>query len=359
MMRILAALGDMHIVWRNPTMLIAGAIISAALIGIWIAYLVILRRIGGGARIAEFDSHAYDVRRVMQCIGALAFLTGIIMGFLAAAEPLRKTKVPLNIYEGACHGIALDASFSMAAPVERNSKETRLGLAIRTIEALVEGFPEGDRFTFMVFAGTPHIFRPIWTADRERIFLPKLRSINKSYLAVYGRDGSNIPAAIGAWLKVLRGEIPCQPFIFVFTDGEPEGDEKELDQGLVNSLESFSQLKNKVTIFMVAIGDYREELRIPEYDLNGEFAGFAVNKKGKFVFSKPNLAYLQEIASRFRARLLFADKGDDLKKKVSSEVEQVRKIAAVEYKESYVPVSQVFTLLFLFFVVGSIVILTL
>lgn len=340
-------------------MLIIGAIASLMLLGVWIAYLMVSRRMRDIAKIAELDAYAHGIRWYGEWIGSFCCVLAVAAGFLAAAGPERKTKVPFNIYEGACHGIALDASFSMKAPVEKRSKETRLGRAVKSIEELVNEFPEGDRLAFMAFAATPHIFPLMWTSDRERIFFPQLRGINESYVAIYGREGSNIPAAIGAWLKALPVQILCQPFIFIFTDGEPEGEKDKLDQSLMDSLTVFSQLKSAISIFIVAVGDHREPLRIPEYDVNGGFAGSAVNAEGKFVFSRPDLGYLEEVASRFRARVVFADKGEDLKQKVASAVEQVRKVAAVDYKESFVPVAWVCTLLFLFFLMAAIVMLTL
>ncbi|MDP3778613.1 MAG: VWA domain-containing protein [bacterium] len=260
----------------------------------------------------------------------------VLFGMLGRADPQRKVLVPDVQYAGACVGIGVDASFSMLAPERYGSKKTRLERALEEIETLTESFPSGDRLSLMAFAGTPEIFSPRWTNDR-RVFFTSLRHINESYVALYGRTGSDIPSAIGNWFKALPEGDSCQVFLVLFTDGEPEGEESALAQQMISSLEIFSQSDRRVITFLVAIGEDREPLRIREYDPAGNFTGFAVKEDGSYIFSRPDIAYLSDIAVRFQGKLIYTEAhGDEnLQHKISSSIAEARKIAAMRSKAVY------------------------
>ena len=177
--------------------------------------------------------------------------------------------------------------------------------------------------------------QPAWTTDRDRIFFTQLSTVNESYISVYGRTGSDIPSVIGKWYKVFPND-PCQGFILVFTDGEPEGDAKELDQQLLSSVEIFAAARQPLTTFLIAVGDDREAMRIPEHDNEGNFVGFAAEENGDYIFSRPNIGYLEDIAGRFRAKLIFRyDRGENLMPRVAEAIRDARKVAAVHKKERY------------------------
>ena len=109
------------------------------------------------------------------------------------------------------------------------------------------------------------------------------------------------------------------------------------------SLELFMQSKDRVVIFIIAVGDHREQMRIPEYDAQGNFIGFAANDDGKYIFSKPSLSYLDDMATRFRAKLIFTqDSSETLKEKIASSVAEARSIAAVHKKEVYQSIARPF-----------------
>ncbi|MDP3770062.1 MAG: vWA domain-containing protein [Candidatus Sungbacteria bacterium] len=336
------------IAWMHYGVLVPGIILALAIFLWAIIFLLVYRNAFVSLHTPELSVRYHKPMRGIKwgmpvCASALVGL-----GVIAIAGPERKSFVPYPEYQGACVGISLDTSFSMEAPEKKGMKNTRLARAKHEIETLVNSFPEGDRLALMAFAGSARVFRPAWTTDRERVFFVQLNSINESYVAMYGRTGSNIPRAIGEWFNAFPKDAPCQRFILVFTDGEPEGDPGELEEQLMASLELFAQSKERVTTFIIAIGNHREQMRIPEYDAQGQFAGFAANDDGQYIFSRPNLAYLDDIATRFRAKLIFtASSGTALQEEIASSVMSARSVAAVHKKEIYQSIARPFILAYI------------
>ena len=277
------------------------------------------------------EKRAFGTRCALSASAGLVILCGL----LGAADPEYPVLVPDAQYVGACVGIGVDASYSMLAPERRGSKKTRLLRALEEIKALVSGFPAGDRLSLMAFAGTPEVFSPQWTNDR-RLFFLQLGHINEAYVSVHGRSGSNISSAIGKWFTVLPPQDSCQIVLVMFTDGEPEGEEADLAQQLVSSLEMFSKSSRRVAVFLVAIGSDAEPLRIPEYDLAGHFKGFAAKKNGSYIFTRPSIFYLKDMAVRFHGKLVFAERPDEnVEQKISSSITDARRIAAIHSKITY------------------------
>ncbi len=323
------------IVWTHPTLAWVG-VVASVIMGIAAWWFV-----GRYQRyIVTEDSHglgstdARDFSKTRAAIRASVSLV-VLSGILGIADPERKVLVADVQYTGACVGIGVDASFSMLANERYGSKKTRLTRALEEVEKLTESFPSGDRLSLMAFAGTPEIFSPRWTNDR-RVFFTQLHHLNESYVSIYGRTGSDIPSAMGKWFVALPEGDSCQVFLVLFTDGEPEGEESALAQQLVSSLEIFSKLDRRVITFLVAIGDDRESLRIREYDTAGNFSGFAVKEDGSYIFSRPDLTYLSDIAVRFHGKLIYAQHHDEnLQYKISSSIAEARKIAAMRTKAVY------------------------
>lgn len=330
------------VVWIYPTLVWVGIVVSICT-GAGMFWFV--ARYRAYASISDRAGLSGPAKRnILSARCAAPFLASamILFGMLGRADPQYRVLVPDVQYVGACVGIGVDASFSMLAPERYGSKQTRLNRALDEIEALVESFPSGDRLSLMAFAGTPEgskgtaeVFSPRWTNDRN-MFFTQLRHINESYVALYGRTGSDIPSAIGRWFTVLPEKDSCEVFIILFTDGEPEGDTSALAQQMISALEVFSQSSRRAVIFLVAIGDDREPLRIREYDSAGQFSGFAVKDDGSYIFSRPDITYLRDIAARFHGKLIFADRpGQDLRHKVSSSIADARKVAAMRSKIIY------------------------
>jgi len=332
-----------NIAWRYPEIIFFAFLAGGIMFFLCILFIYLYDESFRPLTLHALRSFYRPPSRWNYWVAAVSLCGMCIAGGLAMAQPEKKFLVPRIEYEGACVGISLDTSFSMLAPVKRGSQETRLARALQEIEELVRSFPEGDRLALMAFAATAQMFRPAWTTDRNRIFFTQLRSLNASYVMMQGRTGSNLPGAIGAWFGAFPKDAKCQTFALIFTDGEPEGEKQQLDQELISSLEAFAKMSRSVSIFLVAIGDYAEPLRIPEYDSQGRLAGFAVDEKGEFIFSRPNISYLDELAGRFRAKLIFTQRGENLKEKIAEALGEVRTVAAVKKSEAYESISPRFT----------------
>lgn len=323
------------VVWMYPTLAWIGVVVSICT-GVGIFWFVVRYR--AYASVSDpHDLRAFTKSHILGVSCAIPLFASLVVlfGVLGRADPQYRVLVPDVQYVGACVGIGLDASFSMLAPERYGATQTRLERALKEIESLVESFPSGDRLSLMAFAATPEVFAPRWTNDHH-LFFTELRHINESYVAFYGRTGSDISSAIGKWFTVLPQDDSCQVFIVLFTDGEPEGDESALAQQLVSSLELFSKLNRPVSMFVVAIGDDREPLRIREYDSAGQFSGHAVKDDGSYIFTRPEISYLKNIAARFHGKLIFTERRDEnLQYKISSSIAEARKIAAMRSKAIY------------------------
>ena len=319
------------VVWTNKTLAWIG-VVASVIMG-FAAWRFAVRY----QALHAHASRAPKKRALINARSALPVSAGLLMlcGLLGAADPEYKVVMPDVQYVGACVGISVDASYSTLAPERRGSKKTRLARALGEIETLANSFPTGDRLSLMAFAGAPEVFSPKWTNDRH-LFFVQLRHINESYVAVHGRSGSDIASAVGKWFTILPAQDSCQIVLIVFTDGEAEGEEAELAQQLISSLEVFSKSNRRVVTFLVAIGDDREESRIPEYDSAGIFKGFAAKSDGSYIFTRPDIFYLKDIAARFHGKLIFAERRDEnLQQKISASIAEARKIAAIRSKITY------------------------
>lgn len=320
------------VVWMNAMLATIGIMLSfvAVIAAWWLVgrYRTFTSLTDPRGSLQESTHHWFGAQWVIALLVGLVFLFGIS----GRADPQRKVLVPDVQYAGACVGIGIDSSFSMLAPERYGAERTRLERALMEIESLVGSFPPGDRLSLMAFAATAEVFAPQWSSDRH-LFFTSLRHINESYVALHGRTGSDIPSAMGKWFTALPEGDSCQVFIILFTDGEPEGDESVLAQKLVSSLELFSQSNRRVITFFVAIGDDVKPLRIREYDSAGQFGGFAVKDDGSYIFTRPGIAYLNDIAVRFHGKLIFTEhQNENLQYKISSSIAEARKIAAMRSK---------------------------
>jgi len=206
---------------------------------------------------------------------------------------------------------------------------------------------EGDKFALMVFARESVFFEPMWTADKSQ-FLSQVGSVSPSYVDVNGRGGTNIPQA----LQMLTGAFPvqekCEMFVILFTDGEPEGDEKDLGQALLDALDDFRREERRPKVFVVAVGNPDTPMRIRKYDASGNLIGFEVNDEGSYILSQPDIRYLRDTSRGFGAQLFYAGRDtEELTRALEEAVEAARTVVVVREREDIVSLAPHLAALFL------------
>lgn len=341
---LFSLLGYGKIAWLHPERVQYAFIVSGALLVFLLFSLIVYRAALCpflNRKISQNDGHS----GVWLWIGASLFMSfAVLVGGIASAGPQEQKEVPVIEYQGACWGFAIDGSLSKRAPVSRGSKVTRFEYSRRILEKFVGTLPQGDRLALMIFAQGSFVFQPAWMTDRS-IFLKQLSSVPLSYLNMMGRGGTNIPGAIGDWQKHFPTDEPCQKFIVVVTDGEPEGEEDFLKGSLDASLAALSKTEERPATFIVAVGETEEY--IPEYNEKGEHVGYEVDEAGKFIRTRPDLSYLSFLSERFRATLVYADRGESLGEKVAEAVTASRAKKSEHKRHIYVFIARPFVVLYL------------
>lgn len=293
----------------------------------------------------RFPPRRERYRREWLWIGALFFAyLSVLAGGIVAAGPQEQRTTTVTEYQGACWGFAVDGSLSQRAAVSKGAKITRFEYGRRILEKFVGTLPQGDRLALMIFARKSFVFQPAWTTDRS-VFFKQLSSVPLSYLSLMGRGGTNVPGAIGDWQGHFPTDDPCQKFIVVVTDGEPEGEETFLRGSMDASLAELSKAAERPATFIVAVGDSEEY--IPEYDQKGEQVGFEVDDAGKFILTRPDVGYLSLLSERFRATLVYAERGESLEDKVTEAVVAARAKKSEYQRHIYVFVGRPFVILYL------------
>ncbi len=304
---------------------------------VWIAGVVM-----GACLIASLMYSGYmRAHSRMWVLPVVITIIFFAFGF-GAAGPEWKSFEERKEFRGACVGIMIDVSLSMLAPMERGKKETRLERARLEIAFLVRSLTANDRIALGVFAQEARMFPHAWSTDHERMFLSQLDTITTSYVRLYGRSGSNIAGALRTLIASFPADKPCQNFGLVFTDGEPEGDASFLGQQRITMLEDFSQSSSRMSYIIVAIGDPRISMRIPEYDLDGVLVGHETNDAGEFILTIPHLDSLKDFAVTFHAEVIASHKGAALHQRIANAMTDIREVESIRRVETRVSIAHYF-----------------
>ncbi|HHT9136068.1 MAG TPA: VWA domain-containing protein [Candidatus Wunengus sp. YC60] len=226
----------------------------------------------------------------------------------------------------------LDVSISMLA---EDVKPNRLLRAKMEIANLVHGLEE-DRVGLVVFAARAFSLLPYPTNDYDRVFLRILNMVNENYVRFvpYGTNiGNAFILAMNSFSKDKAKKV-----MILLTDGE----EQIITRSQVAEAVKLLLERRDIAIYVVGIGNTRKASPIPRRDKDGNIAGYEVTEDGETIYTKPNPAFLREIADVVGGTYQHDATGDELKHIFAQVIEKHKNIIGVEKKTIIRDVSQYF-----------------
>jgi Ca-activated chloride channel family protein len=273
--------------WGNPDLIWVCALPLLAL-ALWVYGAAVRRRLlakaGHVPLVQKLLATFSPQRRLIK-----QFLFGVALVFLALTllrpqfgrrpEALRQSGIDV--------AIAFDISKSMLA---RDVPPSRLQAARDLLGRLVHTL-SGDRVALVPFAGVAFTQSPL-TADNSAIRL-YLDSLDPQQMPV---GGTNIGMAITQATQLLTGHADKAEntgrsrVVLLLTDGE------DVAPGAGEAAKKAAQKAAEagVKIYAIGIGTMVGE-PIPLVDANGQHAGYQKGSDGKPVYSKLNLALLENL----------------------------------------------------------------
>ncbi len=244
-----------------------------------------LARVGNAALAAQLTSAVSKPRRLLkQLVTGLALLLAAI----ALVRPQHGQRpMPLK-QTGIDIAVAFDISKSMLA---RDVQPSRLEAARTQLRQLLQTL-QGDRIALVPFAGVAFTQSPL-TADESAVRL-YLDSLDPANMPI---GGTNLAMAIEEGTKLLtsredkaehRGRSRV---LLLITDGEDVAS----DAGEAARAAAKKAADAGVRLFAVGVGTRLGE-PIPLFDEQGNHQGYQKDSEGKPIYSKLNVALLEELA---------------------------------------------------------------
>lgn len=226
----------------------------------------------------------------------------------------------------------LDVSISMLA---EDVKPNRLQRAKMEISHLVQGL-EGDRVGLVVFAARAFSLLPYPTNDYERVFLRILNMINENYVR-FVPYGTNIGNAFILAMNTFSKENTKKVMILL-TDGE----EQIITRSQVAEAVKLLLERRDIAIYVVGIGDPKKASPIPKRDKEGNVTGYEITEEGETIYTKPNPAFLREIAEMVGGTYQHDATGNELRHIFEQVLEKHKNIVGIKKKNIIKDVSQYF-----------------
>ncbi len=255
---------------------------------------------------------------------ALAGLALVLLGprWLSFEEHYQK--------EGLEIVFALDVSLSMLA---EDVKPNRLQRAKIEIANLVRELKE-DHVGMVVFAGKAFSLLPYLTQDYERVFLRTLSLINESY-SRFVPYGTNIGNALLLALEVFSDK-PNEKLLILLTDGE---EQIAVRSQVAEAVRLLLEKKN-ISLYMIGIGDPAVFSPIPHRDAAGITTGYEKDLEGKIIQTRPNPAFLKEIAQLTGGQYTHDATGEELKNIFRKAIEEHRKVMGIKSKKVLIDITR-------------------
>lgn len=313
------------------------SIVVYALSGlIFILYLFLYQRksawlkaFGQRSLINRFSKIPKIHRNILKgiCISAACCTLGLVI-----LQPKWQTTQDHYEKEGLEIVFVLDVSISMLA---EDVKPNRLQRAKTEISHLVQGL-EGDRVGLVVFAARAFSLLPYPTNDYERVFLRILNMINENYVR-FVPYGTNIGNAFILAMNTFSKEATKKVMILL-TDGE----EQIMTRSQVAEAVKLLLERKDITIYVVGIGDPQKASPIPKRDKEGNVTGYEITEEGETIYTKPNPAFLREIAEMVGGTYQHDATGNELRHIFEQVLEKHKNIVGVKKKNIIKEVSQYF-----------------
>ncbi len=224
------------------------------------------------ARLSQSVNHRGRRRQTGLWFAAVTLL------IVALARPQWGREVQMVEQQGLEVMVALDVSQSMLA---EDLKPNRLSRAKLEIADLMERLA-GDEMGLVVFSGAGFIQFPL-TSD----FATARSFLDSANPGIISQPGTSINGAIKTALTGFNWQRASQKVIIIMTDGENHQ---------TDPLPAARQAaKQGAIIYTIGFGS-TQGAPIPQYNAQGEVAGYKKDKQGETVLSRLDEVTLQEIA---------------------------------------------------------------
>jgi Ca-activated chloride channel family protein len=246
-----------------------------------------MAKLGDGLLVEKLSATVnWRGRRLKRRLALITFAFLII----ALARPQWGNRIQVVEQEGVQLMVALDVSKSMLA---EDLKPNRLARAKLEISDLMNRL-EGDELGLVLFSGASFIQFPLTSDyDTARAFLAGARP------ELISRPGTAIGDAIETALTGfdLEPRRSSQRVIIIMTDGEDHAGDPTTDP--VTDAEKAAA--DGAIIYTIGFGSAQGE-PIPEYDENGNLAGYKKDRNDEIVLSRLDEVTLQRIAGAANGR---------------------------------------------------------
>lgn len=261
------------------------------------------------------------------CMSAACCALGLVV-----LQPKWQTSRDHYEKEGLEIVFVLDVSISMLA---EDVKPNRLQRAKIEISHLVHRL-EGDRVGLVVFAARAFSLLPYPTNDYERVFLRVLNMINENYVR-FVPYGTNIGNAFILAMNSF-GTENTKKVMILLTDGE----EQIITRSQVAEAVKLLLERRDIAIYVVGIGDPKDASPIPKRDREGNISGYEITEEGETVYTKPNPAFLREIAEVVGGTYQHDATGNELRHIFEQVLEKHKNIVGIKKKTIIKDVYQYF-----------------
>lgn len=232
-------------------------------------------------------------------------LTGLLLLFVAAANPQWGTKKEKMKVQSADIFIAFDISQSM---MTQDISPSRLERAKRFTEKMIRNL-KGDRIGLIYFAGDAYLQMPL-TNDyaAAEIFI---KSANPN---LAGTQGTAIDEAIDLAMKAYEEEVRHQRALIIITDGEDH-------EGLAMA-KAKEGADDGLVIYTIGVGT-ENGAYVPYVDRGR--AEYKKDEEGNPVVSKLNVPNLQDIARAGGGEFYLVNQGEDAISDLKSRLDRLQK----------------------------------
>jgi hypothetical protein len=243
-----------------------------------------------------------------------ALYTGLVSAILVLSSFVYEKRTTVPVVEGLEIAALIDCSQSMLAPVGDENFTPRLKVVTTAVDGALRLLKE-DRWGIGCFSARLNGVSPL-SNDYERLLRPKLDVIEDNrYVELVGK-GSNFGAGIEGCMKIFNVKKTNKKVCIILSDGEPQGDDANLQDALVDAVASAKSLialqKLDVSFYLVGVGSPEQSYKIPTFDGSGNPIGFLTDKEGNAFITRPDPEYLKRIADQFQGEYIHLKPGEQL-----------------------------------------------
>lgn len=259
----------------------------------------------------------------------ILLIVSFLCAFAIALEPSRDSIRDVPLVEGLEIIAMVDCSKSMLAPAVRDDPSSRMSVVGTALDRIFRALDK-DRWGLGCFAGML-IGTPVLTVDYERILRPRLLQMQDPFYISSVGSGTDFNAALEGCHKGFRhAGSKVKKVCLIFSDGEPQGDQKEMDQRLNNTVALFqgeiAEHGWDVVLYLVGVGNPAEAFRIPKYTPEGNIEGYEKDKQENEVLTQPDQQFLRSIAARFGGHYRHLTHGEDISFVIAQIAQEERRV---------------------------------